>query len=139
MFERRVAQLSKKLAKWKAEGITNYDFTITQSCFCPPAYRGPYRIKVRNGVTKSVKYVGEDDATPVDDGKAYFTRSYGTMTKVFKTIRKRYGEAPTFGTLQKWKATYDAELSYVKSFTYDIAEIADEEQYITVSDFKALS
>ncbi|NDJ25996.1 hypothetical protein GS682_31335 [Nostoc sp. B(2019)] len=68
---------------WRQQKISNYRYTLSNSCFCIPEARGPVVIEVRNGRTTSITSVqtGQPVANPE------FFQQYNTVPKLFNLIR----------------------------------------------------
>ena len=51
--EGREAELASGEELWNSLGISDYDFTVNMTCFCPPPAGTDIRLRVRNGRTIS--------------------------------------------------------------------------------------
>jgi hypothetical protein len=67
---------------WNQRNISNYRYTLSNSCFCVPDARGPVVIEVRNGQTTSITSVATSQ--PVDP---QLFQQYNTIPKLFDVIQ----------------------------------------------------
>ncbi|MBR8832568.1 MAG: hypothetical protein DSM106950_00620 [Stigonema ocellatum SAG 48.90 = DSM 106950] len=67
---------------WNQQKISNYRYTLTNSCFCIPEFRGPVIIEVRNGITTSI--TSADTGQPVN---SELLQKYDTIPKLFNLIQ----------------------------------------------------
>src|SRR4051812_16394957 len=49
----------KNLELWQSKNITNYRYTLKESCYCPLQYLGPNKIEVRRDKAVAITYIGE--------------------------------------------------------------------------------
>jgi hypothetical protein len=116
-------------ALWEAQGYDHYRYTLQVGCFCMTDVTRPVVIEVRDGAVASITYA--DDGAPADP--ALFAR-YDTIDDLFTVIAEAASQNPA-----RLDVTYAAETGVPLSVVIDISEqMADEELYLTVSDFQAL-
>ncbi|MEH2249576.1 DUF6174 domain-containing protein [Nostoc sp.] len=114
---------------WNQRNISNYDYTLSNSCFCIADARGPVVIKVRNGQTISV--ISVDTGKPVNP--EYFQK-YNTIPKLFDVIKDAINRKAY--SLNVW---YSARFGYPTKIEIDYnSQIADEEKYLTIENFKVI-
>lgn len=75
----RQLRINRRL--WNQQNISNYRYTLSNSCFCLPEVRGPVVIEVRNGITTSITKA--DTGEPVN---SELLQKYGTIPKLFDLI-----------------------------------------------------
>jgi hypothetical protein len=115
--------LSRNRAIWNSKNLSNYEFTLTVSCFCTEAVAGPHLIKVVDDTIASVNDKPYDPST-----MGLLLTIDGLFTYVEKSIeRKPY---------QK-NITYNSLYGYPESVYFDFEKtMADEETGYQVTDFK---
>ncbi|MDZ8226156.1 MULTISPECIES: DUF6174 domain-containing protein [unclassified Nostoc] len=113
---------------WNKQNISNYSYELSNSCFCIEDARGPVVIKVRNGVTSSITSLATGK-----DVKEYF-QSYNTIPKLFDVIQDAI-KRKAFSL----NVRYDARFGYPTQIDIDYNnQIADEEKYLTIKNFKVI-
>ncbi|MEH1943795.1 MAG: DUF6174 domain-containing protein [Nostoc sp.] len=113
---------------WNQQNISNYDYTLSNSCFCIGDARGPVVIKVRNGQTSSITSVATGK-----DVKEYF-QNYNTIPKLFDVIQDAIKRKAA-----SLNVRYNARFGYPTQIDIDYnSQIADEERYLTIENFKVI-
>ncbi|BBD69624.1 hypothetical protein NIES4072_30410 [Nostoc commune NIES-4072] len=113
---------------WNQQNISNYDYTLSNSCFCIGEARGPVVIKVRNGQTSSITSVATGK-----DVKEYF-QNYNTIPKLFDVIQDAINRKAA-----SLNVRYNARFGYPTQIDIDYnSQIADEERYLTIENFKVI-
>ena len=113
---------------WNQQNISNYDYTLSNSCFCIGDARGPVVIKVRNGQTSSITSVATGK-----DVKEYF-QNYNTIPKLFDVIQDAINRKAA-----SLNVRYNARFGYPTQIDIDYnSQIADEERYLTIENFKVI-
>ena len=109
------ARLADAQRLWRAQGLADYTYVFSRSCFCVFEYREPVTITVRGGNVVSVVSVANNSPRDLS--------TYQTIEGLFDDIRQAIDEdAATI------RAEYDATRGYPKSAYIDIDQrIADEE------------
>lgn len=109
------AALASEYAAWQKLGITSYDFTYQQLCFCAPEATQPVRLQVRNGVlTAAFDSVG----VSIPSSRWY---TFKTVDQIFQLLIQHASQ--TGHTLKN--LTFDDSLHYPTHATGDIANTAD--------------
>jgi hypothetical protein len=122
-------KLDKKLRRWTARGITDYQFKFQWICFCGPDYTRPVIIEVRGGVINSIRYA--DTGEPVDP--ANFDR-YHTIEGLFALLQEAVNQKAA-----QIRVSFDPELKYPTTVYIDYSSnIADEERGFSVNDLRIL-
>lgn len=110
--------------RWADAGPDAYRMTLQRSCFCPPDWRGPFRVTVRDGAVVEATYEGE----PIDVERVI------TAEALISLLRDAYTEGA-----ERVDAAYDPEFGYPTQLYIDYsAQIADEEVGYEVSQFEPL-
>ncbi len=117
-YARLTELLGENRTKWQTQGATEYAFTFSRSCFCPPDYTRAAGLTVSAGRIIAANYV--DDGAAV---AAEVIESYKTINELFAAIE----EAIATGAAQI-DAEFDEELGFPKTLYIDQdVRIADEE------------
>lgn len=120
--------LAANRQRWAAEGPTDYRFTYTRNCFCPPQYRGPFVVTVRDGEVTDVVYEG--DGEPIDRALT----EYQTVDDLFALLAEAYDRDAASVRVSYAAATGQPTEIYID---YD-EQMADEEVGFTVEAVRAL-
>jgi hypothetical protein len=123
------AQLQRNKQLWAKQNISNYRFTVRQTCFCSMESMQPVTIEVRNGKVTSI--VPAIDA--VSFNQEDFT-NHDSIAKLFDVIEDAIAKQA-----EDLLVTYHPTLGYPTkiSINYD-AWTADEELSITVENLQPL-
>lgn len=99
--------------QWAAAGPAAYQLTLHRSCFCPPEYRGPFMVTVRDGDVETVRYEGQT----VDAARGMSVES------LFDLIEDAYARGA-----ERVDAEFDPTWGYPTRLYIDYeAQMADEE------------
>jgi hypothetical protein len=113
---------SRNRAIWDRKNLSNYEFTLTVSCFCPEAVAGPHLIKVVDDTIASV------------NDKPYDHSTMGllmTIDELFTYVGKSIERKP----YQK-SITYNSLFGYPESVYFDFEKtMADEEMGYQITGF----
>jgi hypothetical protein len=108
-------QLNAARQRWQAAHIGDYHFTVERSCFCPPSFRGPATIVVRNGAALAPPAAFAEVAT---------------VPRLHAIVQKAINDQ-----VERLDVTYDAR-GVPLSISIDVSsQIADEETAYKVTDF----
>ena len=117
-------------ALWAAQGMDDYQYTLQVSCFCMVDVTRPVNVVVKDGQVDSITYV--EDGTAADP---MFFERYDSIDKIFAII----SDAEAQGAA-RLDVTYDEASGVPQDIAIDMSEqMADEEIYLTVSNFEALA
>lgn len=120
-------------AKWESQNVDHYRYTIAVSCFCIFA-NVEVTYEVQNGqiVNQSVQTSPDN---PVDEAQVSdFYQDYNTIDKVFDYVGRAVDEA------DKTTIEYDSIYGFPTEVAVDwIEQAADDEIYLTLSNFEPLS
>ena len=113
---------------WKQQRIRNYSYKLSRSCFCTEEARGPVLIEVRNGQMTSITDKNGKKVNPE------LFQKYDTIPKVFSVIGDAIAKKASSLTVN-----YNKKLGYPTQINIDYnSQIADEELYLTIEDFKEI-
>jgi len=123
------AQLKRNKQLWAKQNISNYRFTLRQSCFCFSETTQPVNIEVRNGQVTSI--------VPASQGLSFnredFT-DHASIAKLFDVVEDAIAREA-----EDLSVTYHPTLGYPTKIGIDYeAFTADEGIFITVENFQAL-
>lgn len=114
---------------WEAQGLESYRYTLQVGCFCLVEMTRPVVIEVRDGAVASISYA--EDGSAADP--TLFER-YDSVEDLFAVISEAEAQDPA-----RLDVSYAEETGVPLSIDIDISEqMADEELYLTVSEFEAL-
>lgn len=109
------AKLQSARRLWRSQGLSDYTYIFSRSCFCVTEYREAATVTVRGGAIVS--------ATAVASGSARDLAWYYTVDGLFDLIQTAIDEDAA--TL---RVEYDGTRGYVRSAYIDIDQrMADEE------------
>ena len=117
--------LDQAEAKWKAQGVKNYEFIAKVVCFCPPPMPAfAFRVTAGNGeLTNSNDEMTRRNAEP-----------YSTVEKLFAFLRDEAEKQP-----YRMVVNYHPELGYPISADLDRNRIAvDDEWLLSLTGFRTL-
>jgi hypothetical protein len=113
---RRNLNVSKSL--WRARGYSNYDFVISNQCFC--VLGGvPVRVSVRNGVVVAAVYVNNDHPLTGE-----ISTYYKDVIGYFKVIEDAIDSHPA-----SIRANYDSGHGYPVDVFIDYDSHAADEEF----------
>ncbi|WP_207714036.1 DUF6174 domain-containing protein [Scytonema sp. UIC 10036] len=123
-------ELARNQKLWNTQGVLNYSYTLTKSCFCPPDARGPVVIEVSNGNTTSVTSVSTGQSV----NREFFDK-YDTIPKLFDAIADAIARRA-----DSLKVKYDPAFGYPTQINIDYSyQMADEELFLTIENFASKS
>ncbi|MEH1963205.1 MAG: DUF6174 domain-containing protein [Nostoc sp.] len=124
-----LSRLKSNRHLWYQQNISNYRYTLSNSCFCIPESRGPVVIEVRNGKTISITSVAT--GKPVNPE---LFQKYKTIPKLFNVIQDAINRKAFSLNVQ-----YSPKLGYPTQINIDYnSQIADEEKYLTIENFQKI-
>jgi hypothetical protein len=123
--DRDLRDLDRHRDEWRAQQIHAYVFEYNRSCFCPPEILRRVRIDVRGDTIFRVTDVQSgSDVTHLE-----FAR-WPTIDSLFASARRTISNDDW-----KYEIEYDPTFSYVRRFSGDIPNAADDEFVETVHTF----
>ena len=123
-------EVNSEQEKWQDANISHYRYELSISCFCIFAQDMPLVIEVQDGEVVSMEYKSGKEIDP----------SFLEQFQRFDTIDKIFAELETAQTeAERVEVTYDEEYGFPTQVTIDNAlQAADDELYLTISNFEAL-
>ena len=116
--------------KWQDAGISHYRFNVAISCFCIFTQDMPLIIEVQDGEVVSMEYASGNE---LDANSLELFNRYATVDRIFAELEKAHAEADSV------TVEYDETYGFPTQVTIDFdQQAADEEIYLTISDFEAL-
>ena len=120
---------------WEDANISHYRFDLNLGCFCAFRDQMPLHIEAKDGKVVSMQFA-DGQSVPSDDVNYEFYLQYATMENIFTKIESAQKD-PEAGDVT---VTYDPALGYPVDAAIDYIKLAaDDEMYLTVSGFEALS
>ena len=119
---------------WSQIDPANYDYLLTQRCYCLQAYQQPMRVSVRTGVVASAVYTNKQAVVEGMDASGM------VHTKILKSLKTvddwfDYLEKGQLEGYFKLDARFNPELGYPEQIISDRRkEVADDEMEIMISD-----
>lgn len=114
--------------KWRQNKPTHYSYMLQRSCFCTPEYRKPIAIDVSGSTV--MKSTVDGFALPLERRADALS-----VEGLFDVVRKAIDSKAARIDVQ-----YDAVNGHPLSISIDQnAQIADEEQYLTASEFVSMT
>lgn len=123
--------------KWQAANVSHYRFNLFISCFCAFRDEMPLIVEVKDGQVVSLQSESVNEINPTN--LQYYER-YLTIDKLFDEIEKDFrAEGSESSAAEKVTVTYDETYGFPKEISIDfIEQAADDELYLTLSNFEAL-
>lgn len=124
-------EIEQNKQKWQEQGISHYRYHLFVGCFCVFSQDMPLIIEVQDGKTVSMEYQSGNE---IDASNRDLFRKYETIDLIFAEV-----EAGLNGAADEVTVTYDPTYGFPTEAAMDvIKEAADDELYLTVSNFEAL-
>ena len=125
------SDFSRNQQKWQDADISHYRFNLFVGCFCVFSQDMPLVIEVKDGEIISMEY---QTGNPLDDGNREYFSKFATIDRLFSEL-----EVDLAGEADEVTVTYDSTHGFPTEISIDfIKEAADDELYLTVSNFEAL-
>ncbi|MGH7565109.1 MAG: DUF6174 domain-containing protein [Gemmatimonadota bacterium] len=116
--------LSRARTLWAQHGFADYEYTLTQGCFC--GFVGRARVGVRDGTVVSAASLETGEAIPVE-----FLR-IRTVEGAFELIRTFLDDEGD----RRVDVRFHDRLGYPVTGDLDLARIADEELHFEIEDLE---
>ena len=91
--EQGLADLAAARARWEAAGISEYSYSIVESCECDPETVGPRRVVVSDGVVTATTWFGSDSKYEGVTVEVLFDQIEAGLQRGDVTNRVSYDEA----------------------------------------------
>jgi hypothetical protein len=116
--------------KWQDAGISHYRFNLNISCFCIFTQDMPLVIEVQDGEVVSMEYQSGNE---IDPSNLELFERYATIDRIFAELETALVEADSV------TVEYDETYGFPTQVSIDLdQQMADEEIYLTISDFELL-
>lgn len=116
--------------KWQDAGISHYRFNLNISCFCIFTQDMPLIIEVQDGEVVSMEFQSGNE---IDPGNLELFNRYATIDRIFSELETALVEADSV------TVEYEETYGFPTQVNIDLdQQMADEEIYLTISDFQAL-
>jgi len=125
------SDFSRNQQKWQDANISHYRFNLFVGCFCVFSQDMPLVIEVKDGEIVAMEY---QTGNPLDDGNREYFSKFATIDRLFSEL-----EVDLAGEADEVTVIYDSTHGFPTEISIDfIKEAADDELYLTVSNFEAL-
>lgn len=129
--ENHGTEIEQNKQKWQDEGISHYGFHLNIGCFCVFRQDMPLIIEVKDGKVISMEYQSGNE---IDASNRELFKKYETIELIFAELEEGLNGAAAQVTI-----TYDPTYGFPTEATIDVAkETADDELYLTISNFEKL-
>ncbi len=117
--------------KWQDANISHYRFNLSISCFCVFVQDMPLVIEVDDDKVVSMEF---QNGNKIDPSFLEVFNRYATIDQIFAEVGKALD-----GGADQVTVEYDETYGFPTQVTIDFdQQAADEEIYLTISDFEAL-
>ena len=125
------SEIEQNKEKWQDAGISHYRYNLFISCFCIFVENMPLVIEVQDGQVVSMEY---QNGNEIDPSLLELFEKYATVDRIFAEV-----EAGLNGAADNVVVTYDPTYGFPTEVTIDVEQqAADDELYLTISDFEEL-
>ena len=126
------SEIEQNHEKWQNANISHYRFNVAISCFCVFTQDMPLIIEVQDGEVVSMEFQSGNEIDP--SLRADLFDKYATIDRIFSEL-----EADLNGAADAVTVKYDPTYGFPTEATIDfVQEAADDELYLTISNFEAL-
>ncbi len=125
------SEIEQNKEKWQDAGISHYRFHLFVGCFCVFTQDMPLLIEVQDGKVVSMEY---QSGKEIDPSLMDLFNKYATIDRIFAEV-----EAGLNGAADNVVVKYDPKYGFPTEVTIDFEQqAADDEVYLTLSNFEAL-
>ncbi len=117
--------LARARTLWARHGFADYDYTLTQNCFC--GFVGRARVEVRDGAGVSATDIETGEAIPLE---VLRIRTVDGAFAVIQTFLEEEGE-------RRVDVRFHDRLGYPEIGDLDLAMVADEELHFEIENLEA--
>jgi hypothetical protein len=126
------SEIEKNKEKWQEAGISHYRFNVAVGCFCVFSQDMPLVIEVKDGNVVSMAF---QNGKEIDPSFMELFNKYATVDRIFGEV-----EAALNGGADNVVVQYDPTYGFPTEVTIDVEQqAADDELYLTISNFEKLS
>jgi hypothetical protein len=124
-------EIGQNKEKWQNANISHYRYNLFMSCFCVFNEDMPLIIEVQDGEVVSMEF---QSGKEIDSSLLETFDKYATIDRFLAEL-----EADINGAADTVTATYDETHGFPTEVTIDfVQEAADDELYLTLSNFEVL-
>ena len=125
------SEIEQNKEKWRDANISHYRYNIFISCFCVFNEDMPLIIEVQDGEVVSMEF---QSGKEIDPSLLELFNKYATIDRIFAEV-----EAGLNGAAENVVVTYDPTYGFPAEVTIDVEQqVADDELYLTISNFEQL-
>ena len=125
--EGREAELASGQELWSSLGISDYDFTVSMTCFCPPPAGTAIGVRVRDGQTVEAF----DSQTPRGSGNLDMSEIPDSVPAMFAAVRTAMDADP-----DSISVIYDEDFGFPVSIEIDYRRAyTDDDVTFTIIEF----
>lgn len=126
------SEIEQNKEKWQDANISHYRYNLFLSCFCVFNEDMPLMIEVQDGKVVSMEF---QSGKEIDPSLVELFNKYATIDRIFTEV-----EAGLNGAADNVVVKYDPTYSFPAEVTIDVEQqAADDELYLTISNFEELS
>ena len=124
-------EIGQNKDKWQDANISHYRYELYISCFCVFNEDMPLIIEVQDGNVVSMEF---QSGKEIDPSLLELFDKYATIDRIFAEV-----EAGLNGAADNVVVKYDPTYGFPTEVTIDVEQqAADDELYLTISNFEAL-
>ena len=124
-------EIGQNKDKWQDANISHYRYELYISCFCVFNEDMPLIIEVQDGKVVSMEF---QSGKEIDPSLLELFDKYATIDRIFAEV-----EAGLNGAADNVVVKYDPTYGFPTEVTIDVEQqAADDELYLTISNFEAL-
>ena len=125
------SEIEQKKEKWQNQAISHYRYHLLVGCFCVFREDMPLIIEVQDGKTVSME---SQSGNEIDPSNRELFKQYETIDLIFAKL-----ETDINGAADQVTVKYDPTYGFPTEATIDVLkETADDELYLTISNFEIL-
>jgi hypothetical protein len=126
------SEIEQNKEKWQDANISHYRYHLSITCFCIFSQDMPLIIEVQDGEVVSMEFQSGNE---IDANSRELFEKYATIDHIFTELEADLNGAADEVTI----ASYDPTYGFPTEVTIDfIKEAADDELYLTLSNFEEL-
>jgi len=126
------SRIEQNKEKWQDANISHYRYNLFLSCFCVFSEDMPLIIEVQDGNVVSMEF---QSGKEIDPALLELFNKLATIDRIFAEV-----EAGLNGAADSVVVKYDSTYGFPTEVTLDVEQqAADDELYLTISNFEKLS
>lgn len=126
------SEIEQNKEKWQDANISHYRYRLSITCFCIFSQDMPLLIEVQDGEVVSMEFQSGNE---IDADSRELFEKYATIDRLFTELEADLNGAADEVTIKGYDATYGFPTEVTIDF---IKEAADDELYLTLSNFEEL-